>query len=212
MAGSTILQIFLFLQVFLIGALSVVAWRHARAHFSHAPHESEQHPTDVAPAVELPQAVKERLLNASQEQFEAAVKNSAAQLKDNLEYTNQQINDLVMRLATEVVSSELERYKEELAALQGQAKADMGSIRTEITKHEDELKAKMAQEIDAEKQRLIKQIDTKLADAVGSFLSETLQHNIDLGSQSAYLVAMLEEHKADFIKEVGNETENQPTG
>jgi F0F1-type ATP synthase membrane subunit b/b' len=75
-----------------------------------------------------------------------------------------------------------------------------------MEKHKGELKAKMEQEIAAEKQRLVRQIDAKLADAVGSFLLETLRHNVDLGSQKDYLVAMLEEHKADFIKEVGDET------
>jgi len=41
---------------------------------------------------------------------------------------------------------------------------------------------------------------------VASFLTETLQHNVDLGAQSAYLTAMLEEHKADFAKEVADES------
>ena len=58
----------------------------------------------------------------------------------------------------------------------------------------------------AEKQRLLQQIDTKLADAVASFLMETLQHNVDLGAQSAYLTAMLEEHKTDFAKELSDES------
>jgi hypothetical protein len=54
---------------------------------------------------------------------------------------------------------------------------------------------------------LVKQLATEMADAVGSFLQEALQHNIDLGEQSAYLVSVLEEHKADFIKEVADEAE-----
>ena len=74
-----------------------------------------------------------------------------------------------------------------------------------MAKHQAELKAKMATEIEAEKQQLIKQTDTKLADAVASFLTETLGRNIDLGNQTEYLVSLLEEHKAEFIKEVGDE-------
>jgi hypothetical protein len=54
----------------------------------------------------------------------------------------------------------------------------------------------------AEKQKMIELMDTKLADAVGSFLVETLQHNIDLGAQTAYLTAQLEEHKAELVKGV----------
>ena len=57
----------------------------------------------------------------------------------------------------------------------------------------------------AEKQQLIAQIDTKLADAVTSFLVETLGHNVDLGAQSDYLISVLDEHKAEFTKRVTDE-------
>jgi hypothetical protein len=188
--------------------LAAVAWRHAYAHFrpgAEHEHEHESHAPNVPVPIELSTEAKARLQKAAEAQFVAAVNNSAGQLQNDLVSTNGQINDLVMRLATDVVSSELEHYKTELSKLQTQAAADMSGVRVEVTKHEEELKAKMAQEIEAEKQKLLKQIDTKLADAVGSFLTETLQHNIDLGTQSAYLVQMLEEHKADFVKEVGSE-------
>jgi hypothetical protein len=205
---STLLQIVLFVQVFAMGVLAAVAWRHAYAHFrpgAEHEHEHESHAPNVPVPIELSTEAKARLQKAAEAQFVAAVNNSAGQLQNDLVSTNGQINDLVMRLATDVVSSELEHYKTELSKLQTQAAADMSGVRVEVTKHEEELKAKMAQEIEAEKQKLLKQIDTKLADAVGSFLTETLQHNIDLGTQSAYLVQMLEEHKADFVKEVGSE-------
>jgi hypothetical protein len=205
---STLLQIVLFVQAFAMGVLAAVAWRHAYAHFrpgAEHEHEHESHAPNVPVPIELSTEAKARLQKAAEAQFVAAVNNSAGQLQNDLVSTNGQINDLVMRLATDVVSSELEHYKTELSKLQTQAAADMSGVRVEVTKHEEELKAKMAQEIEAEKQKLLKQIDTKLADAVGSFLTETLQHNIDLGTQSAYLVQMLEEHKADFVKEVGSE-------
>ena len=61
------------------------------------------------------------------------------------------------------------------------------------------------QELAAEKEQLAKLMDTKLADAVASFLMETLPHNVDLGAQSAYLTSMLEEHKAELVREVAGE-------
>jgi hypothetical protein len=78
----------------------------------------------------------------------------------------------------------------------------MGGVSQEVAKHESEVKAKITQELEADKQRLIQQIDTKLADAVGSFLVEALGNNVDLGSQNAYLAQLLEEHKGEFKKEV----------
>jgi len=207
------LQIFLYLQVFTMGVFAAIAVRHAREHFRPSQREPEivTNPAQAASSTEpmqLPREVKERLLQSSQAQFETVVKNSAAKLQEELGYTNSQVNDLVMRLATDVVNNELQHYKSELAKLQSQVAVEMGGVRYEVAKHQEELKAKMAQEIETEKQRLLKQIDTKLADAVGSFLSETLGHNVDLGSQSSYLIAMLEQHKDDFKKEVSDE--NRP--
>jgi predicted outer membrane protein len=210
MTVGTLLQILLFLQVFVMGALAAIAWRYAYAHFKPAQTEHRQEANQPLEPIELPAEVKAHLLQASRAQFEEAVKNAASQLQIDLDSTNGQINELIMRLATEMVSAELARYKAELERLQNEVQTDMSGISAEVKKHEEELKAKITEELEAEKQRLIKQIDTKLADAVGSFLTETLQHNVDLGSQSAYLVQMLEEHKDEFIKEVGSE--DQPAG
>lgn len=202
----TFLQLFLLLDVFLMGMLAATAVRHAYAHFRPAQHEPEQSSSQAADG-HLPPAVKEHLLQASQAHFKAVLDRAAVELQHDLGNTGVQINNLLGQLATEIVGDELERYRAELIQLRKQAEADMGGIRTEIAGHQAELKAKLAQEMAAEKQWLIQQIDTRLADAVGSFLVETLQHNIDLGAQSSYLIAMLEEHKADFVKGVVDEAQ-----
>lgn len=199
MSGETWLQIFIYLQVFIIGALAVVAFRHGRAHYR------PDRQIDLAalpPPPELPPEVKRRLMEASEAQFQLVLKHTAEQLNSDLRGSSVQINHLVNNLAAEIVSGELEHYRIELGRLRNQASTQMGAIRAEVDKHKAAIEAKMDQEVAAERQRLIQQIDTKLGDAVASFLTETLQHNVDLGGQTAYLVGLLEEHKADFIKEV----------
>ena len=201
---STLLEIYLLVIVFILGVLTAVAVRFARTHFGMdkplAP-AANQPPSDEF----LTPEIKQRLLQASETKFESAVAHSSSQLQHDLEISAEHIRNLVNRLATEIVADEMQRYRDQLGQLRTQAQTEMTGISAEVAKHQAELKAKMAAEIDAEKQRLISQIDTKLGDAVASFLTDTLQHNVDLGSQSAYLVAMLEEHKADFVKEVGDE-------
>ena len=191
----------LFIQVFVLGILAALAYRHARAHFK--PQTPEPPAAVFQPNYQsMPPEVKEHLLKLSQEQFQSVVKQSALQLQQQLGNSSIQINSLVQKFATDIVENEMQRYRQELDKLRMQADDHMGAVRQEMEKHKGELKAKMQQEVAAEKQRLIQQIDAKLADAVGSFLIETLRHNVDLGNQKDYLVAMLEEHKADFKKEV----------
>ncbi|MGH7157435.1 MAG: hypothetical protein ACREGG_05015 [Candidatus Saccharimonadales bacterium] len=210
MTSSTLLEIYLLIIVFVLGALTTVAVKYARTHFGPAkPVLSPEHP-DLAEEILTPQ-VRQHLLQDSEVKFESAVQHSSSKLQQDLEVSAEHIRNLVNRLATEIVADEMQRYRDELGRLRSQAQTEMSGISADVAKHETELKAKMAAEIEAEKQVLIKQIDTKLGDAVASFLSETLQHNVDLGNQTDYLVAMLEEHKADFVKEVGAAHEAKPT-
>jgi len=201
MSLTTFLQIFLVLNVFVMGALAATAFRHAYAHFRPPKHEPPKTDPGVH-EVRLSTASRERILQTAEANFKAALDNSASKLNRELVTTSEQLNKLVGHLGTEIVGDELERYRTDLAELRKRAQEDMGGIRAEVAKHEEELKTQLAQELEEEKLRLIKQIDTKLADAVASFLIETMQHNVDLGSQNAYIMSILEEHKADFAKEV----------
>ena len=199
MTLTTFIQIFIILDVLIIGLLAPVLYRHAKAHF-----KPDQHAEPPAGDAKLPEEVKEHLLKDSEDKFEATVNHSITQLQHNLQNTNDDINNLIKKMAVELVSGELENYRTDLLKLHEQAEKELGNFKQTMDGHEAELQAKMAQEMEIEKQRLIKQIDTKLGDAVGSFLLEALGHNVDLGSQSTYLISLLEAHKADFIKEVSD--------
>lgn len=106
-------------------------------------------------------------------------------------------------------NADITEYKNELKKkleyLHKQADDAIGDVSGEITEYKDNLKQKLSEEVADEKAQLLKQIDTKLADAVTSFLVETLQHNVDLGAQSDYLTSKLEEHKDELRKEAGDE-------
>jgi hypothetical protein len=199
------LQIFLLVDVFLIGLFGATALRHYRAHTKQTKPEAEK-PGPKPEDVHLSAAARQRLLEESQAKFEASIENSAHELQKDLIDTSAKINKTLEQLSTTIVGNELEHYRAELIKLRKQAEVDMDKIEGEIAIHQTELKNKLAKEIEAEKQVLIKQLDTKLADAVTAFLVETLQHNVDLGAQAAYLTSMLDEHKDELIKGVGGES------
>lgn len=185
-----------------MGVFTPIAVRHAKAHFRPPPEPTPEKPKMPTHDTVLHPAMRARLEQSATQQFQAILQRSASKFQFDLEASSEQIDGLVKRLAGEIVAGEMERYRLELHKLHQQADTDMGNVRREMANHESELKTKFAQEMEAEKQRLIKQIDTRLGDAVASFLIEVLGHNVDLGSQAEYLVGLLEEHKAEFIKEV----------
>lgn len=210
--NPTFLQLFLLLNVFLIGALTTVALQHAYAHFRPR-HEAEKR---VQPTPGLSPAMRKQILETAQADFQAVLEKSAVELQRELHTTAVSLNQRLAKTGAEVVNYEVERYRAQLADLSKQAETAIGGAQKEVAEHQADLKArlaekqaeleaKLASDMAAEKQRLIQQMDTKLADAVASFLTETLQHNVDLGAQSRYLVAMLEEHKTELSKGVTDE-------
>lgn len=185
-----------------------MAVRHAREHFWHKKQEAGNGARQHAPVQNghLPPSIREHLIEEAQRNFEHVLNTSAKELQQDLAATAVDIHKLVEKMGTEAVASELENYRTRLAELQKKTEEDMAGMRETIAAQQEELKAKVAADIEAEKQRLLTQIDTRLADAVTSFLLDTLQHEIDLGAQQTYLVKMLEEHKEDFAREVKDET------
>lgn len=217
MNTTLFLQIFLLFNVFLMGGLAIIAAQHAIAHFKPQPQEPEKPHRAAAHAVHLPPEVRKHLLEASQAKFQTVLDRSADELRHNLNSTAAQLNKHLEKLGNEIVSDDMKRYRENLNQLRNQAAAKIESAQAEIAEHQAmlkdkldkrqiELEAKLNEEIAAEKQQLVQQIDTKLADAVVSFLTETLQHNIDLGAQGTYLTTMLEEHKTEIAKGIVDET------
>mgnify|MGYP000855184621 CR=1 FL=1 len=202
MTGITFLQLFLLINVFIIGALSTTAIRHAWAHFR--PQKKVEKP--AAQTLHLPQELKEQMLDKAQRDFEKVLTHAASELQDDLTKTATELNGQLEKLGAQVVTSETQRYQTMLESLRTQVQTVITTAQTDIQDHQTDLKTKLNEKVAAEQQRLVGQIDTKLADAVTSFLAESLQHNVDLGAQTPYMIAMLEEHKAELIKGITDES------
>jgi F0F1-type ATP synthase membrane subunit b/b' len=206
----TYLQLFILLNVFFMGALATIAAKHAYAHYR-PDHDEHGKPHEPAKGVRLPPEVKEQMLTQSQAKFQKVLDQATAELQNDLKDTSEQLNKEFEKLKSEITSSETERYKSMLEDLRKHAETAIGDSQTDMVNHQEDLKAKLAEEMAAEQQRLIAQIDTKLADAVVSFLVENLGRDVDLGAQSTYLTKILEEHKDDFKRRVVNEESSAPT-
>jgi F0F1-type ATP synthase membrane subunit b/b' len=203
--GGTFLQIFLLTNVFLMGVVATFAVRHALAHFRPHTHDADKHSPTNDKDGHLPPAVRQRLLEQSEEHFQKVLDRSATELQNGLKATAERLNKQLEVLGSEVISSETAQYHAILEELRKKTETVVEEAHTSINSNQGELQTKLAEQMKAEQELLIKQIDTKLADAVVSFLIETMQHEVDLGAQTSYLTKMLEEHKEDFKREVADE-------
>ena len=210
------LQGFLLLNAFLIGALATIAVRHARAHFNPHAHDNDKPHHPAHEQTRLPAATKERLIKAAEIKLQTVLDHSADQLERSLRETTGRLDRQLERLGSKIISDEMVRYNKALDELQAHTQLSISSAQNEITIHQEELKAQLAErqtelnaqlanEMALKKEQLVSELDTKLADAVASFLIETLGHDVDLGAQSAYLTKMLDEHKEEITKGIKNE-------
>jgi len=160
----------------------------------------------------------ETAIGGGQAEITGVLKNEVQHYQASLEGLRNKAETTISEVQTEItetIKNETQRYRASLDGLSSQTEVAISETQAEILGHQTEIKAKLAElkaqlmpklteEIALEKQHLIQQIDTKLADAMTSFLIDALQHNVDLGAQSDYLLATLEEHKADFTQEIND--------
>lgn len=231
-----LLQIFLVINLLLIGGMGAVAIQHAIAHYG----PKREKPKQVA---SLPPVVRERMLRSSAHKFQTAIDHSAVELESDLKSASGELTKLLERFGADILDDEMKLFRDRLVQIRQKTETTIGDSESELSAQQAKLEAELAErqvrfeaklnevqskletslaerqaeldkslterkatleaqmngEIAAEKERLITQIDTKLSDAIASFLIETMQHEVDLGAQEKYLLAMLEEHKTELI-------------
>lgn len=200
----------IYINVFLAGvALTLAIW-YAYAHFGEKKHHDKAADPDVP---RLPKATRERLLLEAEERFHKILEHASGELQEDLKATSDAISGNLKRLGTETAAVEMSRYKAGLEEIRLETESTIKSAAADVNKHQEEIQASLTQhrqelqdaltrDMAAEKERLTTELDGKLADAIIAFLLETLGHEVDLGAQTSYMTKMLEEHKAEIIKEL----------
>ncbi len=206
MTTNMLLEVFLLVDVFLIGAVVAFTIQHLLTRAQHTKQPPVAQPgTFTSQAVQLPRELRERLIEASKANFKLALEHSAVELQHELKSTTLQLNEQLEKLGREVFAHEMERYRLELEQLRKRADIVIGNAQSEIGEHQAQLRARLAEDMVAEKRQFIEQLDTKLADVVVTFLTETLGNEVDLGAQMPYLLEMLDQHKAEIVGELTEE-------
>ncbi len=201
MNDVTILNIILIINAFIMGALSVYGFKHLVAHFKNDKNKPAQtHVTDEK--TKIPRELKEEMLAKAENNFEKMIDHSIAELHSDLEKTSLEVSQHFNKISSNIINNETDQYRKLVEDLRQKTSEIIDISRQEIADHQTELKAGLSDNIEAEKQLLIKQIDTRLADSVTSFLIEAMQHNVDLGSQTKYIIEALESHKDELKKEI----------
>ena len=200
---------FLTVNALLIGIVATIAVQHAFAHYR--PKEEKKPEVQSMPKM-LPE-MKQKLLAEAEDKFRQQITAATNGLQKDIEKTTAELSTHVTKIGGDIIAVEMQRYRESIESLRKQTEQIIKQAQSGITEHQAdlggrmdelrvELEKKLKADLETEKERLVGQIDTKLTDAVTAFLNETLQHNVDLGSQTEYILGMLDEHKDTIAQEI----------
>ncbi|MGH7234174.1 MAG: hypothetical protein ACREF7_01880, partial [Candidatus Saccharimonadales bacterium] len=172
------LQIFLYFDVFVIGAVFATAVRHAYAHYRPHPDSKVTHPHPQEPP--LSKEMRDKLILEAQSKYQKRLDESVEHLSKELGITADKINQVVSKLAGDILSREQAAYQQLIKDSQKQAEDEMAGTKAQTASYQAEIKAKLDADAAAERQRLIDLIDHKLADSIMAFLLEAMGHEVDL--------------------------------
>lgn len=196
------LQIFIYCDVFVLGIISVFIIRHFKAH-QHIK-KTPVHHNPTSQNITIPHEVREHLIEQAsqrlQKDLDAVIEKFNTQL---LEITDS-IGSLTKNHTEEIINKQLTEFNSQIKKYEENNFSSFKDIEEQAQTIKTSLENQIKQEIETKKQRLINYIDTSLSDTVMSIVFEALEHQVDLGSQSQYLLAKLEEHKEEFKNTVNN--------
>lgn len=120
----------------------------------------------------------------------------------SLSQTASQLNLKLSSLIANVIDREMGGYHEQLEQAREHALKNLETLQKTGEQQQQKQQAAMKAEVEAEKTRLVNKLDQKLSDVMTSYLIESLGKEIDLGSQSKYLLATLDKNKQQLKKDI----------
>ena len=97
------------------------------------------------------------------------------------------------------VMGEIEAYKAKAIA---EADEKRNTLNAEIEERRANVKAEVDAVVTKESEARLEGFNARLNDVVSSYIAESLDKSVDLGAQTAYIIATLESHKEDIKKDI----------
>lgn len=127
---------------------------------------------------------------------------AAKRLRQSLESTVDQVAADINDLTSMQLSQEFEKYQVSLQALRDQSITEFTKLQKELEQEKARLIEHMDRTVAKERAQRMDQFNSRLNDVVSSYLSECLGNQVDLGAQSTYIFAVLQQHKDDIKRDV----------
>ena len=200
MNGGTIwLQLFILINVFLVGVVTAVTVMHYRRNLR------PEEPTKKKILPVLPLDTRQRLIEEAEDDYAKVLHKSAEAFEKDLESTTSHLSEQLAKIGTSIVTDEMDRYKSELSAMRDETAKKIGSSGAEIETHQTELRAQLVQrqaDMDTQLAAHQAELEKKLVERTSELEREFAELQAGYSKKQAALEAQLIQQETELASTV----------
>lgn len=204
------LQVFLVINVFILGIVVTVAILHAREN-KHAKNPSKQSNND---STVLPAGLRERMLENAIGDYQQIIDDSRKDLKANLDATINELNQQIEKTSRQIVDEGMQQYRGTMKQIGSEASEDIDEATKDVVEYQEKLKRKLAEkqaEFDEKLSLYRTALDAKLAEHRAKLEAELTERQNEyarakteslarITREQSELEASIKEREAAFAK------------
>ncbi len=147
---------------------------------------------------------REELRNRGRLHFEKIIGENAMFLQQDLQLTTSQLNDYMKSEITHKLQEEFAKYEQSITDAKQLALESIGKTQEAIEQQRQVMGQQLLQEIQNEKQRLVKRFEDNMADIVNHYVLIAIGDQIDLNDQLEFILSDLEANKEAMLQDLKN--------
>lgn len=149
---------------------------------------------------------REELRNRGRLHFEKIIGENAMFLQQDLRLTTSQLNEYMKSEITQKLQEEFAKYEQSITDAKQLALDSINKTQEAIEEQRQVMGAQLLQQIESEKQHLLKRFEENMADIVNHYVLIAIGDQIDLNDQLEFILSDLEANKEAIIKDVTSGT------
>ncbi len=145
---------------------------------------------------------REELRNRGRLHFEKIIGENAMFLQQDLRLTTSQLNEFLKNEITRKLQEEFAKYEESITDAKQLAIDSINKTQEAIEQQRQAMSKQLHDELAREKDRLTKQFEENMADIINHYVMAAVGDQIDLNDQLEYILASIEENKAEIMQDI----------
>jgi hypothetical protein len=145
---------------------------------------------------------REELRNRGRLHFEKIIGENAMFLQQDLRLTTSQINEYMRQEITKTLQEEFAKYEQSIDDAKKLAIDSIQKTQVALEEERQVLRDKLGQEVDAERDRLIKRFEDNMGEIVNHYVLDAIGNEIDLSDQLEYILGELEANKTMMVGDI----------